>query len=938
MFSVATPIRRVITGLVATFLVASGFAAATPAALAVALPTDVNIRLTAADKSTMSDKSSWWTNEAASKSLVKFVEAGATLTLHYQVTDTFSRAVANVPVTLTKDGVAKASYLEFASVDTISQTTDANGYATFVLHNTTANADAEPRPVSPSTMSFWDDHRGDTVKDFSAFNFIPSIGLDNSGKIHEHIDRVWTHTVIATNLPEANIRLSAADKATMTDKSYWWTNEPQSMSFVKFVEAGTPLVLHYTATNGAGVALGNTPVTLSITADEVTTFSGSLTGTTDANGKVTFTLTSTTNVANAEPRPYGLSTMSFWDDSWNPPTPTKFEINPSVGAGVEHVDRVWTHTVKPSGLSLPVANIRLSDQDKAGMTDKTYWAPALPNTDKAFVKFVETGSDLVLHYRVTSAGGSALANTVMMLVPTNGSATFTGALTATTDADGYATFTLHSTTPNASAEPRPQPPSSMSYWDDSRVVAQESGFDLIPTVGALSERVDRVWSHTVKLAAGRPVIRLVSPVIDTTKDAYDATSWLQNADSDSKAYVRYYAAGSQLLLRYRATMSDTGAAIASQQMSLVVNGNGELTSFTAGATSIAAGSKVTLTAMTDANGYATFSLVNTNTSAQAEPAPAALNIANASWTATPAAQLGGNLTPSMGANAEAVDILFPHITKPTEVVKAGTAAAPLISAITAGNGTLSVAFTAGKAGTSATKYYGYSLDGGVTWTDNSKNTKSPLALTGLTNGVTYGIKLRAWNATGAGASSTVVAGTPVAAKPSAPKITAAVGGAGQATIAFTPGADGGAAITNYEVSTDGGKTFVAMSPTVTTSPIVVTGLGYAVKYSIAIRAVNSSGSGAASGAKDVTTTKVPQTISFTQPASMSVRSADQVLTYSTTSGLTLTVTAAAAKVCTLVGGKLHAVSAGSCTVTVAQPGNTMYAAGTSIVRKVTISN
>jgi hypothetical protein len=71
---------------------------------------------------------------------------------------------------------------------------------------------------------------------------------------------------------------------------------------------------------------------------------------------------------------------------------------------------------------------------------------------------------------------------------------------------------------------------------------------------------------------------------------------------------------------------------------------------------------------------------------------------------------------------------------------------------------------------------------------------------------------------------------------------------------------------------------------------------------------------------------------------MSVRSADQVLTYSTTSGLTLTVTAAAAKVCTLVGGKLHAVSAGSCTVTVAQPGNTMYAAGTSIVRKVTISN
>ena len=121
------------------------------------------------------------------------------------------------------------------------------------------------------------------------------------------------------------------------------------------------------------------------------------------------------------------------------------------------------------------------------------------------------------------------------------------------------------------------------------------------------------------------------------------------------------------------------------------------------------------------------------------------------------------------------------------------------------------------------------------------------------------------------------------------------------------------------------------------SPIVISGLGYAVKYSVAIRAVNSTGAGTASANKSVSTIKIPQTITFTQPAAMKVGAADQALVYSVSSGLVLNVTATTSKVCTIVAGKLHAVGAGTCTVTVAQPGDTMYAAATSIARKVTVT-
>ena len=75
-------------------------------------------------------------------------------------------------------------------------------------------------------------------------------------------------------------------------------------------------------------------------------------------------------------------------------------------------------------------------------------------------------------------------------------------------------------------------------------------------------------------------------------------------------------------------------------------------------------------------------------------------------------------------------------------------------------------------------------------------------------------------------------------------------------IQFTrPSSIGGSAISNYEYSTDNGATWVTPSPAVTESPIIISsGLTNCTTYSIKLRAVNASGSGAASSAVNLTPT------------------------------------------------------------------------------------
>jgi hypothetical protein len=177
----------------------------------------------------------------------------------------------------------------------------------------------------------------------------------------------------------------------------------------------------------------------------------------------------------------------------------------------------------------------------------------------------------------------------------------------------------------------------------------------------------------------------------------------------------------------------------------------------------------------------------------------------------------------------------------------GAPSAPVVGAVTPGDTALTVAFSAPATdGGSPVTNYEYSTDGGQGWHARSPaDVTTPLVIGGLTNGTTYQVALRAVNASGVGAASAAVSGTPRTV-PGAPAITAVAAATSELTVAFAPPAStGGAAITTYEYRLDGGA-WQARTPAAAASPLVIAGLTNGQTYQVELRAVNAAGAGPAS--------------------------------------------------------------------------------------------
>jgi hypothetical protein len=116
-------------------------------------------------------------------------------------------------------------------------------------------------------------------------------------------------------------------------------------------------------------------------------------------------------------------------------------------------------------------------------------------------------------------------------------------------------------------------------------------------------------------------------------------------------------------------------------------------------------------------------------------------------------------------------------------------------------------------------------------------------------------------------TSGTVYGAATYTTPSATTISSITAG-GSLTVNFNaPTSNGGQPITNFEYSTNGGTNWVAASPVVTTSPLVISGLNIGTTYAVQIRAMNSIGYGPQSSAVNATPIAVAPVITSFTPTS-----------------------------------------------------------------------
>lgn len=187
--------------------------------------------------------------------------------------------------------------------------------------------------------------------------------------------------------------------------------------------------------------------------------------------------------------------------------------------------------------------------------------------------------------------------------------------------------------------------------------------------------------------------------------------------------------------------------------------------------------------------------------------------------------------------------------------------APTAVVATRGNTQLSVAFSAPafNGGLDITTYqYALSTDSYATWTTRSTGTTaSPLVITGLANGTSYQVKLRAVNALGAGAASdasTAVTPATIPGTPTSPSISS---GNGSISVSWgAPLSDGGDPPLTYTVETQKNSEAWVNRGT-QTSPYALSSLDNGQTYRARISAVNTVGSSATPA---VTGDTVPSTV------------------------------------------------------------------------------
>ena len=190
----------------------------------------------------------------------------------------------------------------------------------------------------------------------------------------------------------------------------------------------------------------------------------------------------------------------------------------------------------------------------------------------------------------------------------------------------------------------------------------------------------------------------------------------------------------------------------------------------------------------------------------------------------------------------------------TWVANSAPPATPTIVSVTdtgtglsyAGGGTFTVVVAPGSGGATPLQYGIVTDSGGFSGSSSS----TTLTLTGLTPGVAYGVSANASNNFGTTVNSSPFSAVTATTLPQTPTVVATPSNT-SISYAMT-GSNGGKAITNYLVSTDG-TTYTALSPAQTGPTVVIDGLSEGTSYTRYFKAVNANGNSISSAAVTATT-------------------------------------------------------------------------------------
>ncbi|MBC7623112.1 MAG: hypothetical protein H7232_06990 [Aeromicrobium sp.] len=200
------------------------------------------------------------------------------------------------------------------------------------------------------------------------------------------------------------------------------------------------------------------------------------------------------------------------------------------------------------------------------------------------------------------------------------------------------------------------------------------------------------------------------------------------------------------------------------------------------------------------------------------------------------------------------DAFPPFAQQPFVISIVGAApSAPVVDATLTDNSFVRISASPATSAGSApiTSYTATCNPGAITGTSAT----STIEVAGLVNGVEYSCAITATNTYGSSTASAPAIVMPVATKPGAPFIGAAIPGNARAFIGFSPPvSDGGMAITTYTAVCDPG----ILAGIGNVSPVVVNNLTNGVRYDCAVTATNAVGMSVVSATAGVTPSTTTQ--------------------------------------------------------------------------------